>query len=388
MKKIFLSFLFIFGLAVLQSCEKDSANQSASVVNNISLVSPTANSSVVLNPNLYSSPATTIKWTSADFGYSASVKYVLEIVKATDNFDAPQIVPLGTFNENTNSIHELAITTTVLNLKLKNLGVLLGSTSGFKMRVFGQPSAQLATSENGVKSYSQEVVINSNVYDPLDETTKLFVPGNFGAASTYADWDFNDAGTGNSPLIYAPANDNKYSGFIWMNTALPEFKFGNPGPATQKGKGATAGTLIANGANILIPAGTPTNSGAGTYYVTANWTTDTYTVNKTRVALNGPAVGGFGVNLDMTYDTNPSSPYFRMYTKTTALSVGALRFIVTANGVSNFGTFSGQGENIVPNTKNKIKLAGGIFTSILPGNYIIVLDLKNSANYNLRVISN
>jgi hypothetical protein len=186
-------------------------NPQAKSLNSIDLKVPLTGTSLTLNPNLYKDNALTIKWTSADFGYSASVKYVLQIVKTGDAFegkDIPmQVIPIGTFNENTNSIHEYSITTTTLNSKLKATGVDISLSSdvksSFLMRVYAQPSGQLTTSTNAVKIYSQSISLSSNVYDPIDETPKIYVMGSFGAASTFADWNINQNGFKFSAYLFS-----------------------------------------------------------------------------------------------------------------------------------------------------------------------------------------
>lgn len=389
MKKIILNTLLIISIGIgIISCEEQAFDPVATVVSNIVLSSPTTESQVRLEANLLNNEAINIKWSSADFGYSAAINYSLEIDSIDGNFDKPQIINLGNFNDVSTNIHEFVINHKKLNVTLnvlnKNEFNILNS---FKLRVVGKPVGQMATSTNGLKAISEETVLKAITYDPLDETQKIFVPGNFGTASTFADWDFNDQGTGNSPVIYSAANDGKYSGFVWMNTTIPEFQFANPGPTDQKGKNtAIAGGLIANGTNIIVPVGTPTTSGAGTYYLTANWILNTYTINKTKVALSGAATNNATIDLD--YVTDAASPYYRMYTKAVTLKLGALRVLVSANGTSNLGVSTGQNANLAQQTPNKLKLGALAYTNILPGNFLVVLDIKNAANYNLRIFSN
>jgi hypothetical protein len=412
MKKIFLTFILLTNF-LLSSCSKEISNPYAEVKNTIDLSSPTSQSSFVLNPNLPNSIATTIKWSSADFGYSASVKYILQIVKATDSFDAPQAIPLGTFNENSNTIHEYDISNTILNLKLKNAGGTIGISDNFKIRIYAQPASQQDSSLNALRLYSQETIFNSNVYDPIDETPKIVVPGNFGAASTYDDFNINLLGTSNSPSIFSPAKDRKYSGFVWMNNPAPQFKFANPDNTNFNIKGLnmltstvsdlTSGTLkdvsdINDPSNVKVPAGTANNSGAGTYYVTADLIANKYTIIKRKFSVTGQATANQPKVLDFV--TDPNSPYYRMYINTNVtLSAGFFKISLKTSGFAaaadNFGTpIAGVNQvlAITPNStstiNNKLSIGGGFYNNQNPGNYTIVLDTKNSANYNLRVIPN
>ncbi len=410
MKKIFLKTVFILSLVLLQSCDKDFTNPTASLVTDTKLISPTQGTVLTLNSNFFTAPAITVKWSSSDFGYSASVNYVLQIVKSTDNFDSPQIVPLGTFNENSNAEHQSTILTSVFNAKLLAAGVSIGSTSDFKMRVFGQPSGQLATSTNGVKTYSQEVAFTCNTYDPISETPKIYVIGNFGAASTYADWDINTTGTSNSPLLYSPTKDAKYNGFVWMNINAPHFQFANPIDASLNiyGLGSTAGNLakapsILPANDIIVPyvPSQPITSGPGTYYITANLNSaadaNKYTVVKSRFFLKGGAAGSTAKYLE--YDTNPASPYYRMYTNTNVtLNQGLLKIQMKEGSLFSpapkldaLGYDDTPVITISPNAsaqaKNKVKIGTGAFT-VSAGNYTVVLDVRNSADFNIRFITN
>jgi len=399
MKKIFINIILIVGtLFSTVSCEKDFVNPTASVVTGATLVAPAEGATFNLNPGTSTATAMTVKWASVDFGYSASVKYVLQIVKSTDNFNNPQLITLGTFNENTNSVHELAITTKDLNSILYNLEAPLGVTSSFKMRVYAQPAGQLDTSENGVRSYSKETTFKSNVYDPIDELPRIYVYGNFGAASSFADWDINTNGTSNSPTIYAPASDGKYSGFVFMNVTSPLFKFANPTSTDLniKGRGASAGTLLSStdvSTGNVISA--PAPAGDFTYFVTADWNSNTYTIIKRKLALKGTMTSNVAVYL--TYNVDATSPYYRMYVATNvSLIANASGYIqlkdsstpVDRMGIDNTNTVLQVSPNSSSRIKNKMKTGSSSFTVSTAGVYTVVLNLKNSGDYNLRVIPN
>jgi hypothetical protein len=363
-----------------------------------------------------------VRWTSANFGYSASVKYVLQIISAADNFDSPtvtpQVIPLDTYNEFTNSTYEKAITTTTLNGKLKAIGATIGAVSNFKMRVYAQPTNQLDTSVNGLREYSQEVAFTSNVYDPIDEAPKLYVIGNFGATSTYANWDINLNGTSNSPLIYSPLKDGVYEGFVYMNVATPQFKFANPttnldikGLKTQYTQTSMAsvnlttplgnfpGEIMASAdvstSNIITPIASA--SGVGTYFIKADWVNNKYTVIKRLISLKGIMTSQ--VNKYFTYDTDPTSPTYRMFViDNLTLSAGtgfiqlkdnssALADKVERFGIDNNSPDLQLSPDALSSIKNKMKLGGQTqFKLLAPGNYKVVLDLRNSANYNLRFV--
>lgn len=410
MKKIIVSLLFITGLLfTIVSCEKDEDKATASLITDTKLTAPVTGTTIQTNPLQGGAVATTIQWTSADFGYSASVKYVLQVINESDTFDTAtkiQSIPLGTLHENDNTTHAFGVSTTVLNTKLYAL--LNSTTSGaanFKIRVFGQPANQLIDAPNGVRTYSGESTFTSNVYDPIEETPFLYVYGNFGAASTYTDWSINMDGTSNSPVIYSPKSDDKYSGFVYMNDAAPQFKFANPTSTSLnvKGLGATAynpatptipGVLQAStdiSTGNVIPAPVSADK---TFYITADYTNNEYTVISRKISVKGPSTGNVAKYL--SYDTDPTSPYYRMYKATMTLNPqqnNVIQLKDAAGVADQIGLTTGTTVLISPNAssivKNPLTLGGGNklqFNS--SGTYTVVLDLRNSATYNLMVIRN
>jgi hypothetical protein len=424
MKKLLFSFIIAAGIiGGLVSCDKDMNNPNASIIGSFNIITPNTGTSLTLNPNNFNATALTVQWTSANFGYSASVKYVLQIISSADHFDTPtvvpQVIPLDTYNEYTNSTYEKAISTTILNGKLKAIGVTIGVVSSFKMRVYAQPSSQLDSSVNGLREYSQEVAFTSNVYDPIDEAPKLYVIGNFGSTSTFANWDINMNGTSNSPLIYSPLKDGVYEGFVYMNVASPQFKFANPTATTLDIKGLKtqytqttmasvslttplgnfAGEIMTSAdvstSNIITPVAALT--GAGTYFIKADWVNNKYTAIKRLISLKGIMTSQ--VNKYFTYDTDPTSPTYRMFTiDNVTLSAGtgyiqlkdnssALADKVERFGIDNNVPDLQISPDALSSIKNKMKLGGqSQFKLLTPGNYKVVLDLRNSANYNLRFV--
>jgi hypothetical protein len=427
MKKVLFNlFLFSGIIASLVSCETATTEPVGSVVKQINAVEPTNGANLILSANFATQPATTIKWNGADFGYSAAVKYTLEIDSATAlDFKNAKKIDLGNFNEYSNLVHEFSITHKALNLVLSSLGGAIGIPKSYKLRIAGRPDVQLATEAstdlpdgvkpgNGLLAYSQEVTFTASVYDKFDETFKIYVPGNFGATSTFADWNVDLVGTSNSPVIYTPLNDGMYSGFVWINNPTPQFKFANPDATNLNIKGLDAvnptvaglisGTLkvvadINDPSSMTVPVSTANFSGAGTYYVTANLTDNKYTIIKRRFLVAGQAIGAVAKPLDYVID--PNSPYYRMYVNNNiTFNAGFFKIGLRTNtpispASDNLGTpTAGSNQNLVitPNASsainNKMSIGGGFYIIQNPGTYTVVLDTKNSANYNLRLIPN
>ncbi|WP_281637110.1 SusE domain-containing protein [Flavobacterium marginilacus] len=388
MKKIIISLILLTGtLASLVACSDETLDPVGSVVKNTAVSSPAAGTDYILEAKTASNDAFTVKWSSVDFGYIAAVSYQLQIVKSTSaNFDADaKTFDLGSFNEGLEgSTHQKTLTQRELNSILLSAGGSPAEKASYKFRVVGSPSGQEVKATNKLISKSGEVAFTATPYDTFDEFAKLYVPGSFGGASTYADWN-----PANAPKIYSPNNDGKYEGFVWMNVASPAFKFTDDQTWTNdKGDIAEAPntftTLVhTNGKDIK-----PTN-GAGTYFITVDWTKNTYSIAPRQVAVIGDATpNGWGAATYLNFETNAASPYFRMYTINLTLKADAFLVRLADDWSVKMGTVSGSKETLVATSANKIRLNGGDMVVPAAGNYKIVLDLRNAANYNLRLIPN
>ena len=388
----------------------------------INFIAPTNGTNLIFNSNRPSLPSTTLKWSSADFGYVTEVVYTLEIIKSNESFSANNIAPatisIGNFFESTNTTREFDVTNSKFNLTLNTYEAvagtnIYGNSVSYKMRIKAQPAGQVSSPNLKNYAYSQEITFSATTYDPIDETPKIYVTGNFGTASTFANWDINLNGTSNSPLIYSAAKDGVYNGFIYMNVASPQFKFANPDATSLNIKGVgtpyasdkidldaniTPGTLISSTdistGNVISPAVTTT---AGTYYIFADWINNKYKIAKRLISIKGACTGNATKYLD--YVTDPQSPYYRMYVGTNiTLSAGAGFIQLKDNssgspdklerfGIDNTNINLQVSPDASSSIKNKLKLGGQTqFNINTPGTYKVVLDLRNSAIYNLRLI--
>ncbi len=376
--KIFLLTIVFF---TLLSCRKDELSPVGSVVKEVSLTSPSGNANYILTTATAQQTIFTLIWKSADFGYDTAISYSLELDKASGNFSNPQIFNLGTFAEFSNLTYEKTIKVIELNSMLLGSGGSIDISGSFKIRVVGTPSKQQVGAYNGLKTISAVFTFTATPYDTFGAFSRVFVAGNYGAASTYADWSGQDDGTSNSARLYSPTNGtNDYEGFVWMNVAAPEFKFTNPGWSNHKGKGATAGVLESPGSNILL------SEGAGTYYITCKWNDNAYTVSKKQIAIIGAASGGWSNPLYMDFVTDSASPYYRMYTKNVTMVADEFLIRLNDDWSNKFGGITTTISDLELNAQNKIKLGGSNMKITTPGNYKVVLDIRNSANYNLRLI--
>jgi hypothetical protein len=379
------TFLLAFiGFGVL-SCSEDSKDPVGKVSEAITLSAPTGGSFTLLASNA-GEEVTMVTWTSANFGYQAATKYKLQMVKASEAFTGTDIptFDLGNYSSVAGEIFEKSVSVRQLNaLTLAANPSGIGVSDTYKIRIVGTIEGQLSTSDNNLPdAISQEATITVTAYDAFDEFDRIYVPGNYGGASGFADW-----APSNAPKLFSKANDGKYEGFVWMNNPSPAFKF-TPVPDWVNDKGESNPTGAYSGvlgtASDIKPA-----DGAGTYFFTVNWPALTYTMAKRQVAMIGQATpNGWGSPTYMIFDTNPSSPYYRMFTLDLALTQDEFLIRLKDDWSEKMGTLSGNMETLVANNANGIKIGGGNMKVPAAGNYKIVLDVRNSANYNLRLIPN
>lgn len=381
-RKTFLLAFIAFGVF---SCSEDTKDPVGKASEDITLSAPTGGSFSLLASNA-GEEIFKATWTSADFGYQAATNYKLQMVKASETFTGTDIptFDLGNYSSVAGEIFEKSVSVRQLNaLTLAANPSGIGVSDTYKIRIVGTIEGQLSTSDNNLPdAISQEATLTITAYDAFDEFDRIYVPGNYGGASGYADW-----APSNAPKLFSKANDGKYEGFVWMNNPSPEFKF-TPVPdwVGDKGESNPSGAYsgILGTASNIKPA-----DGAGTYFFTVNWTAQTYTMAKRQVAMIGAATpNGWGTPTYMNFDTNPSSPYYRMFTLDLALTADEFLIRLRDDWSEKMGTLSGNTETLVATNANSIKIGGGNMKVPAAGNYKIVLDVRNSANYNLRLIPN
>lgn len=381
MKKIFLSlFLLASSISMIVSCTNEKLDPVASSTS-INLTSPTGGT-YVLSGGTAATNAFTASWSPAKFGFSGAITYYLQAVKGSASFDSAQAIVLSTYNSDV-ELNEKAVNQRDLNNLLLSTGGSIGSSDTYRLRVIGKPSTQLASSTNGVIAVSNEITITATPYDTFDEFDRIYVPGNYQANSGYgSNWTPGDA---KIARLFSAGNDGKYEGFVWMNDATPAFKF-TPVPAWSGDKGESNGSGAYSGvlgtASDIKPA-----DGAGAYFFTVNWPSLTYTMTKQQVAIIGQATpNGWGTPTYLNFETNPSSPYYQMFTIDLPLTNDEFLIRLKDDWSSKMGTLSGTSETTSSGSQYKIKLNGGNMKVPASGNYKIVLDVRNSANYNIRLM--
>lgn len=382
MKKIYLSLILVAGiLSSLVSCSDDIQDPVVVTGENIVLSSPT-DGNYALTASTASETAFTAKWTSSTFGYSAAVRYTLQVIKSSGDFSDPGTFPLGDYGIDAEIDLEKLITNRELNAALLGAGGAIGTSETYKVRVVGSPLNQSSVTVDDFEVVSNEITITATAFDTYDEFQRIYVPGNYQGASGYgSDWSPGDAAVAK---LFSAGNNGIYEGFVWMNVATPAFKF-TPVPSWSGDKGESNGSGAFSG--VLGTADIKPSTGAGTYFFSVNWTAGTYTMDQRQVSIIGAATpNGWGSGTPLTFDTNPSSPYYQMYTIT--LSLGADEFLIRLKDdwSVKMGTLSGNTENVTTGGQFKIKLGGGNMKVPAAGTYKVVLDIRNSANYNIRLM--
>lgn len=384
MKKIFLKLVLVTGLfSALVSCNDETLDPVASVSQNIVLSAPTGGN-YALTAATASSNAFTAKWTSSEFGFSAAARYTLQVIKANGSFNTPGVFPLGDFNVAGVKDLEKTITNRQLNAALLGAGGGIGTSQSYKVRIVGSPLDQSSTTVSSILAVSNEITITATAFDTYDEFARIYVPGNYQGASGYGNnWSPDHA---NVAKLFSAGNDGNYEGFVWMNEANPEFKF-TPVPAWNGDKGESNGSGAFSGV-LGTASNIKPSAGAGTYFFKVNWTAGTYTMDKRQVSIIGAATpNGWDNGTPLTLDTNPASPYYQMYTINLTLSANEFLIRLKDDWSVKMGTLSGSNtaETVTTGGQYKIKLGGGNMKVPTAGNYKVVLDIRNSANYNLRL---
>ena len=379
------AFLITFIAAGLSSCTEDSKDPLAKTAADFTLSAP-VDGSYVLTATNAGDEAVVVSWTSADFGFKAATDYKLQMVKGSDSFSDDQTLnpslDLGNFSSVAGATFQKSVKVRELNnLVLAANAGGIGTAVSYKIRVYALVNNQQSTSSVILNAKSQEGTITATAYDAFDEFARIYVPGNYGGSSTFADWDPT-----NAAKLFSKAGDEKYEGFVWMNVPAPEFKFTHENTWTNDKGDATdpnGFTTLAHSGNNIKPGG------PGTYFFTVDWNANTYSVGARQIAIIGQATpNGWGSPTYLNFDTNPASPYYRMYTLDLPLTQDEFLIRTKDDWSEKMGSMQANTETLQATTANKIKFGGQNMKVPAAGNYKVVLDVRNAANYNLRLIPN
>lgn len=344
-----LSFLATIAIT---SCEdNDEEFITANAKNELAFTSTPA-SSYLLTFDTRMNTAERFVWTPVEFTTPVAVTYTLEASTDPTNFDNPIVAGSSTDNS-------VALTVERMNDLSASLGLVPFSNGVIAVRV----KAELADPSIAPK-FSEVQVLSVTPY--TTESPKLWIPGNYAAASGYgADWSPGDAAT---PFIQAVEfGSTAYEGFVFMNVASPEFKFTLEQDWDEAYGAGGAGMLDLAGGNLTV-------SGPGYYFIQVNTDPDgdpttndaTWSATAKVWSVIGAATPtGWGSDTDMTYNQTTNKWELNL-----AFIQDDFKFRANddwGNPQNNFGQ----------NADGELQFnAGNLTFNQTPGNYKVELDLS------------
>lgn len=364
MKKILnLSLISLLFFSIM-SCSDDDNKTIATGMAAPVLISPEDGTSIVLDPDLQENPALTLVWNHGDYDVPTEITYNIEMAVADTDFET--VIMAGT---TTNRV--LTLTVADLNGIALEAGLAPYEEGSLDVRI----AASLGTN-NAMPMNSNSIKVNITPY--TTESPKLYIRGNFTAASGYGpNWGDNTT----PPFIQAEAYGSPaFEGYIYFNDPAPEFKLipnavdftGDYGDADASG---ASGVLIQEGeTNIKVPA-------TGYYRVEANTDDLTYKLTATEWGIVGNSTpGGWDNSTPMTYD-----PETKKWTVTAVMTEQA----APDNGWkfrANNGWDINLGDAVLNQTDGKLAYGGKNISITEAGTYVITLDLSNPRAYTYTIV--
>jgi len=349
-----IAVLFLFA-----ACEKDETKAYLSSTPVGAVVQyPTANESIVLTV-ADSAEYVTFNWDLADFGYPAAATYLVQFDKQGGDFSAPMDVVTSVTNSASMMVYTLD------NLLLSN-GLIEDEANSLDMRVRaiikGEGGSAFADTV-----FSEIVSFSITPFKIVINYPKLYVPG------SYQGWSATDATT----IISSVKSNNKYEGYLYFTEATTSFKLLKV-PAWEEANtigdpesSGTSGTLQIGswgGNNINV------SGGPGYFKINADLNEKTYSALKTDWGVIGSAsAGGWDSDTNMTFDTTT-----KLWTLTTALSVGEIKFRANDGWDLNYGDTGAD---------RKLDAGGDNIKVTEAGNYTITLDLTQPV-YTYKLVKN
>jgi hypothetical protein len=294
-------------------------------------------------------------WTPAQYGFSAAIRYSLQVAKAGTTFAAPKEVSMGS-----------SLVQKYTGADFNQMAILLGLAPGSAGQLEVRVKASLTDSIKAI--YSNVVTVTVTPYLVVINYPSLWVPGD------YQGWD-----PATSPKISSKADNGIYEGYVYMTAAsTKQFKYTSDpdwnhtiygwASSTTTGNNVT-GTMNTTGGNLFTPA-------AGYYWMKANKNTSTWSATLTTWGLIGDAVPvtGWNSDLDLVFDATTKT-----WSVTTNLVVGAVKFRSNHDWAANFGD---NGADQV------MEYDGANINVTVAGNYTITLDLRAPWNYTYKLKKN
>ena len=331
MKKIFSTSLIVMAsLFVFTSCEKeeDKAILNTNAVPSIQLSANT----VVLTKDNADKDAVTLSWPKPDYGFSAAASYTILIDKKGGNFVAPVSITTNTGLTKT-------FKTSELNAILIKLGLVAGTAGDIDIRVV----SNVGDNTSKTSFTSPTISLKATPYlDKLDLTT---IWGVVGSAAVNG-WNGPDM------PFYKTDKIDEIVAYVTLLDGEIKFRSNNKWDVNYGDDGAN-GTLESGGANIKVTA--------GTYKITFNTASLTYTIEKYSWGLVGSATpsGWNAPDVPLTYD-----PTTDTWKATAFLKAGEIKVRKNEDWGVNYGGTAGT------------LVLGGDNIAVTEGNYNITIDFK------------
>lgn len=356
MKNIIKSILAVALISGFTSCTDEQDLKFSQPEGSFAILSPQSGESVVLSPTTLTNPGLSLTWKAMNYGTPTEVTYKVQVDKTGDNFDTP--IDL---TSTTNTF--ASVTSEELNAKCLQAGLTPFTQGGLDVRI----RSTVGTTEVQ-EAFSDVIVYLVKPYST--DLPKVYVVGNFLNASGYgSNWTPANA----VPLAASAFGASDYEGFVNMNEASFEYKF-LPTNTSFDGDygddGSFSGTLTQTGESNC------TGTGAGYYYVKANTTSLTYSVQPAQWAITGSATPlGWPDNgvqdQNMTYNSST-----KKWEITLQMSTGGNQFKFRANDGWNLNLGKDGGD-----TDSSMDFGGDNLDVPAPGLYKIELNLSNPRNY-------
>ncbi|POY39202.1 DUF5116 domain-containing protein [Solitalea longa] len=344
-----ITFALILSLSILISaCEKDETI--ISTTNGTAPAVSVSASSIVLSSENAQQEAMHLNWESADYGFKAAVKYVVQMDKKGNNFAAPKEYGIDP------GVLTQTFKVADLNNSLNLMGLAPGTASVVEFRVKAKVAETIAP------VYSNVVELSVTPYPIIIVYPSVNVPG------AQNGWNVK---TDKVASVY----DNKiYEGYVnFPDPSALIFKYNSGdiwyGWASSSNTASYAeGTFNTTGGNLFVPS-------AGYYLMKADFNANTWSAEKVTFGIVGDAVAGWEADTEMAYDATE-----RVWKVTANFNAGPMKFRANHSWGLNYG------DNKPAN--GFLKVNGENIQIPAAGNYTVVLDLSNPGNYRYTITKN
>jgi hypothetical protein len=299
----------------------------------------TSPASITINAANKYSIVETVSWQDVKFPVDAPVTYELQLDVATDTIGATAWAHATHF-----AVGESVLSKSFLGDDLNQMATAFGLPSDVPGELVVRVAATLDRT-----IYSEAVVLTITPYTPEVAFGQLYMPG------SYEGFDLNNAAT------LSAVDSGVYQGYLTFPAGQLDFKFVTDLTGAQFYGADANGNFAENGPNNLSAPG------AGSYLITVNLNTNTYTLVPYSWGVIGTAqTGGWDTDSDMTYD------YQQHYWKWQgSLVSGALKFRLNNSWDVNYGANNNTDGLMFYNNP-------GAYTVNTAGTYLVTFTIDQS----------